>query len=291
MAQREFLLSHLIQCRSAATGMMTGMGTCWQYDKNATTGPTTSHQNAIDVALLDALHALSDETSKAGTHYDPSTDEAYQGSSTRNSGRPLSSTQARESVDTEISSPQIVNGSVDEELLCPGLSCVSHGSFTLIDLRGTHQINSKEKKPPYRYATLIAMAIPRANNHCLPLTQIYQWISNHFPYHSLTDSGWQNSIRHNLSLNKNFIKTKRPSHDIGKGHYWGATARTFVGSKNGTSNLSAILLRWPCVLGLHFMFEEVRNLPCHDRHLRHHLDVGRRPFDGGASRVTDRTIV
>jgi hypothetical protein len=45
------------------------------------------------------------------------------------------------------------------------------------------------------------------------------------------------------------------------------------------------------ILGPHFMFEEARHLPCHDRLLRHHLDVGRRPFDGRASRVTDRTIV
>lgn len=65
------------------------------------------------------------------------------------------------------------------------------------------------------------MAILQANDRCLLLAQIYHWISVHFPFYNLAESRWQNSIRHNLSLNKNFIKTKRPTHLPGKGHYWG----------------------------------------------------------------------
>jgi hypothetical protein len=102
VTQREFLFSYLIQYCSAATGTLTGMGTCWQSDRNATTDPTTSHQHDIGVAPIDALHAISNETSKAGTHpsqsTDQSTDEACEGSFTRNSGRPLNSAQARESL-------------------------------------------------------------------------------------------------------------------------------------------------------------------------------------------------
>ncbi|PVH94990.1 hypothetical protein DM02DRAFT_171216 [Periconia macrospinosa] len=76
-------------------------------------------------------------------------------------------------------------------------------------------------KPPYSYAVLIGMAILRAPNRRLTLAQIYKWISDTFAfYRNSADTGWQNSIRHNLSLSKSFSKQERPKDDPGKGHYW-----------------------------------------------------------------------
>ncbi|EAT83509.2 hypothetical protein SNOG_09317 [Parastagonospora nodorum SN15] len=76
-------------------------------------------------------------------------------------------------------------------------------------------------KPSYSYAMLIGMAILRAPARRLTLAQIYKWISDTFAfYRNSQETGWQNSIRHNLSLSKSFSKQERPKDDPGKGHYW-----------------------------------------------------------------------
>ncbi|CCF56819.1 hypothetical protein KAFR_0B05230 [Kazachstania africana CBS 2517] len=92
-----------------------------------------------------------------------------------------------------------------------GKSKVSIGCMSLEDLFDTlkkRQTNNElNDKPQYSYAFLITLALLLSDYGTLTLSQIYRWISTSFPFYELNQAGWQNSIRHNLSLNKAFNKT------------------------------------------------------------------------------------
>ena len=75
-----------------------------------------------------------------------------------------------------------------------------------------------EPKPSQSYIGLIAMAILSSKDRKLVLSDIYQWILDHYAYFRYRGPGWRNSIRHNLSLNDCFVKAGRSAN--GKGHYW-----------------------------------------------------------------------
>ncbi|XP_072549836.1 forkhead box protein J1-A [Salminus brasiliensis] len=75
-------------------------------------------------------------------------------------------------------------------------------------------------KPPYSYATLICMAMQASKKSKITLSCIYKWITENFCYFRHADPTWQNSIRHNLSLNKCFIKVPRQKDEPGKGGFW-----------------------------------------------------------------------
>ncbi|GAA5880357.1 hypothetical protein JCM16303_003911 [Sporobolomyces ruberrimus] len=75
-------------------------------------------------------------------------------------------------------------------------------------------------KPPYTYASLIAQALATSDQHKLTMAQIYDFITSRWPYFKDSQSGWQNSIRHNLVPARGFLKVMRRSDEVGKGAFW-----------------------------------------------------------------------
>ncbi|KAI9880830.1 MAG: hypothetical protein M1830_000266 [Pleopsidium flavum] len=109
--------------------------------------------------------------------------------------------------------------------MCPAVSPASAEGFEGVDCTTTNGdetdgdagINSEP------YAQLIFKALMSASQHRMVLKDIYEWFEkNTDKAKNNSSKGWQNSIRHNLSMNGAFKKVDQqpPSDDSKKGFIW-----------------------------------------------------------------------
>ena len=70
------------------------------------------------------------------------------------------------------------------------------------------QSEGEYAKPHFTIPQLIYQAIMSGKDTGVALSDIYSFISEKYPFYKMKNKGWQNAIRHTLSLTKGFVKSQ-----------------------------------------------------------------------------------
>ena len=105
-------------------------------------------------------------------------------------------------------------------------------SYPLRDPIILDSMGEKDHRPALSYSGMIAEAIRSSEDGQLLLSDIYEYIKRHYPYFKSASSGWKNSVRHNLSMNRAFKKLPaQPGRR--KGNYWTISMNADIRLLNG----------------------------------------------------------
>lgn len=101
------------------------------------------------------------------------------------------------------------------------------------------QVSTKSQlKPNLSFVDILKTIFLDNLNNKLTLTEIYTAIQIKYPYFQNHES-WKNSIRHNLSINKIFIKIPKNDEKISRGGYWALDSEYYkqLNVKNNDENI------------------------------------------------------
>ncbi|XP_053414220.1 forkhead box protein H1 [Nycticebus coucang] len=102
----------------------------------------------------------------------------------------------------------------------------------------------RHDKPPYTYLAMIALVIQAAPSRRLKLAQIIHQVQAVFPFFKDDYEGWKDSIRHNLSSNRCFLKVpKDPAKPQAKGNFWAVDVSLIPAEALRLQN-TALCRRW-----------------------------------------------